>query len=188
MNFLPSSRPAADPIKVRLWLGKHRSSRQPVAILGVRGYYLNTMGEPGKNDRRMYDDAIFIVTPERVIPFNANVDPGAFRKHIAKLNAGEWRYKLGIHGNSKPKILRYEALVQARSVTVTRDQEGPDSGYFGINIHRGGVLKVSSIGCQTIAPLQWPEFIHTVKSEMAKHGQTEIAYVLTENTNAADAF
>jgi hypothetical protein len=33
------------------------------ALLGVRGYYLRTMGKPKINDRGMYDDAIILVTP-----------------------------------------------------------------------------------------------------------------------------
>lgn len=188
MIFLPSKRPQASESKVRAWLNRHRSSLYQVTLLGVRGYYLNSMGAAGKNDRRMYDDAIFLVTPDKVLSFNANVDPGAFKARIANLVCGEWRYKLGIHGLSKPKPLQYQALVQAAKVTVKRDEYGHESGYFGINIHKGGFFKVSSIGCQTIAPLQWTEFIGSVKREMEKFDQHEIPYVLTENTNGPDAF
>jgi lysozyme len=157
-------------------------------ILGVRGYYRNTMGERGKNDRRLYDDAIFIVTPERVYSFNANTDPGAFYKGIASLKAGEYLYKIGIHGLSKPKAFQYRALIQAGPVTVARDGVGDDTGFFGINIHRGGILRVSSIGCQTIPPHQWSAFIDTVKNEMIARDMKTIHYVLTENTDGPDAF
>jgi lysozyme len=154
--------------------------KHKVVLVGVRGYYLDTMGVRGKNDRRIYDDAIFLLSPTAFVAFNANVDPGAFAKGIANLKAGVWLYKLGIHGLSKPKNQRYEALVQAAKVTVHRDQVGDDTGFFGINIHRGRVSKVSSLGCQTIVPEQWSEFIGLVKSELRLHGQEVVPYVLVE--------
>ena len=150
------------------------------AILGVRGYYFNTMGEKGKNDRGIYDDALALVTPTAYVTFNANCDPGAFRTGIANLKAGVWLYKLGIHGLSKPKAKRYRALVQAAPVTVVRDQSGEETGWFGINIHRGGYNTTSSLGCQTVHPTQWPALIALVAQEMKRHGRTRIPYVLVE--------
>lgn len=150
-----------------------------IVIVGVRGYYKKLMGG-GKNSRGLYDDAIFIVAPECYLSFNANCDPGAHRKGIATLRAGLWRYKLGIHGLSKPKILQYTALVQAEKVTVDRDGEGEEYGFFGINIHKGGINTVSSLGCQTIHPSQWPSFIETVKAQLKKHDQKTVPYILTE--------
>lgn len=151
-----------------------------VCIVGIRGYYKQTMGDPTKNDRKIYDDALFIVAPECFMSFNANVDPGYFRKKIASLKTGVWKYKLGIHGLSKPKKLQYEALVQAAKVTVMRDEVGEDTGMFGINIHRGGNNSVSSLGCQTIVPAQWDSFIATVKSQLKKHNQKVVPYILVE--------
>lgn len=154
--------------------------KDKVCIVGVRGYYKDTMGEKGINDRSIYDDAIFIVAPECYVSFNANCDPGAHKKGIATLKAGLWRYKLGIHGLSKPKILQYTALVQAEKVTVDRDDEGQDYGFFGINIHKGGMNSVSSLGCQTIYPPQWASFIETVKAQLKKHDQKTVPYILVE--------
>src|SRR5262245_48185267 len=117
----------------------------------------------GENDRGIYDDALFIVSPETFVAFNANVDPSVFRRGIAALEAGGVRYKLGIHGLSRPAAQCYKALVQAGPVTVRRDETGNDTGWFGINIHRGGVSGTSSLGCQTIVPDQWPTFIAPVE-------------------------
>lgn len=150
-----------------------------VTIVGIRGYYRKLMGG-GENSRGVYDDAIFIVAPECYLSFNANCDPGAHKKGIATLRKGLWSYKLGIHGLSKPKALQYTALVQAAKVTVDRDGEGEESGFFGINIHRGGVNTVSSLGCQTIHPSQWPSFIETIKVQLKKHDQKTVPYLLVE--------
>lgn len=154
------------------------------ALLGRRGYYRDSMGQPGANDRGLYDDAIMLVTPTAYVTFNANCDPSRESPGMAVLKAGVWRYKLGIHGLSKPKPLQYEALVQADEVTVTRDGRGDDTGWFGINIHRGGRTTTSSLGCQTIHPSQWDGFIALVKGEMHRHGIATIAYCLTEREAA----
>ena len=92
---------------------------------------------------------------------------------------------MGIHGLSKPKNRRYEALVQADKVTVSRDSGevgvAPklDTGFFGINIHRGGYKTVSSEGCQTIYPDLWDTFMRLVKESMASAKSQKIAYVLS---------
>lgn len=154
------------------------------AILGRRGYYRDAMGVPGKNDRGIYDDAIFVVTPTAFVAFNANCDPSRARPGIAVLKAGVWQYKPGIHGLARPKEQQYLALVQAAPVTVVRDGRGDDTGWFGINIHRGGYSSTSSEGCQTIYPDQWPAFIELVKLEMQRHGLMRIPYALTEREAA----
>lgn len=156
-------------------------SENKVFLVSVRGYFLDTMGEKAKNDRGIYDDAIAIVSPRGVVTFNANTDPAKYKKGIANLNKGTWLYKIGIHGLSKPKALQYTALVQADKVTVHRDEQGNDTGWFGINIHKGGANSVSSIGCQTIPPSQWEAFISLVKSLMKEYGQKTIEYCLVEN-------
>lgn len=151
-----------------------------VVLVGIRGYYRDTMGAPGRNDRGIYDDAIILRSSTVHAAFNANTDPSVARKHVAVLKAGVWRYQVGTHGLSKPKAQRYTALVQAGDVTVIRDQEGSDTGYFGINIHRGGYTGTSSLGCQTIFPDQWPAFIALVQSELKRYAQKIIPYLLVE--------
>ena len=47
----------------------------PVCVVAVRGYYLDSMGSKGRNDRGIFDDAIFIVTPNNIFRFEANTDP-----------------------------------------------------------------------------------------------------------------
>lgn len=162
-----------------------------VFVVGVRGYYRDTMGAVGKNDRAMYDDALFIVAPDAFAAFNANTDPSGYRagrgtgaeKGMASLNPGIWRvHRLDLHKG------QYLALCQrAGPVTVTRDGTPPysETGGFGINIHKGGFNGTSSEGCQTVAPVQWPAFIamvtdHVKRLAGAAWRQEVVPYVLLE--------
>lgn len=182
-QIIPPARPGQ---KRTITLERLRASgisidKYPVLLLGVRGYYLDTMGERGANDRKIYDDAIFLVSNELHLSYNANCDPAAFRKSIASLMPGIWRYRLGIHGLSKPKARQYTAFVQAAPVTVARDEwANTQTGFFGINIHRGSRFSTSSLGCQTIWPGQWKEFINAGDHELKAARQTIIPYVLIE--------
>jgi hypothetical protein len=155
----------------------------PVCLVGIRGYYRDSMGAKGKNDRGIYDDALILVSPNVHATFNANVDPGAHginpkvRKGYASLKPGVYRYKVGKHGirSGNP----YTALVQAAAVTVQRDCGLTETGWFGINIHKGSTRSVSSEGCQTIPPAQWDAFITLVQSEMKRNNAKTLSYVLT---------
>lgn len=177
--ILPAARPRISREKIQLILAQHRVAA-PVALVGIRGYYRDTMGKHGANDRGIYDDAICLISKDAFVAFNANVDPSVHRRAIAVLQPGVWTYQLGIHGLSKPKEQRYRALIQAAAVTVLRDGGKGDYGWFGINIHRGGRTTTSSLGCQTLPPDQWPAFIALVEAEMKRAGVSELKYVLTE--------
>jgi hypothetical protein len=179
MSIVPAARPKLSRGAAEFILASKQVAAE-VVLLGMRGYYRDSMGKVGENDRGLYDDAIFLLSRESFTAFNANVDPSAYRRGIATLKPGVWKYKVGIHGLSKPKAQRYEALVQAGPVTVMRDGQGEDTGMFGINIHRGGLHGTSSLGCQTIVPAQWAAFMALVKQELKRAGQTVLPYVLVE--------
>jgi lysozyme len=152
---------------------------EEVYLIGIRGYYLDTMGKPGVNDRGIYDDCICIVAPNLFLAFNANTDPSAFRESIATLIPGRHLYKKGKHKISGPNP--YQALRPAtddESLPVTRDgKEGVFKG-IAINIHKGGYTTTSSEGCQTVYPDQWKEFIDTVYAQMKQFNQHYIPYNL----------
>jgi lysozyme len=155
----------------------------PVCLVGIRGYFRDSMGAVGKNDTGIYDDALVLVSPNAHVAFNANVDPSRLGynskagKPMAQLKPGVYRYKIGQHGISRGKP--YKALVQAGEVTVLRGDD-EETGYFGINIHRGGVSSTSSEGCQTLPPAQWPAFIQVVEGEMKRNNVKTISYLLTQ--------
>jgi hypothetical protein len=197
-TVLPSSRPrltqadlASKLAPFNLDRGKH-----PLVVVGIRGYYMDTMGQPGVNDRGIYDDAIFIDSADGFASYNGNTDPSKFRpgsgfndrtKGIAKLKAGVWlAHKLDYHGSRVHGP--YRAICQRLGkVTVIRDGTPPyeDTGNFGINIHKGGYQGTSSEGCQTLHPDQWDSFIN-LAMDLAKRyfgikwESTVIPYVLIE--------
>lgn len=155
-------------------LGLDRA-RTPFFVAGIRGYYRDTLGVAGRNDRGIYDDALFLVAPSAFAAFNGNTDPSGFRKGAGKgagkgmavLQPGLWRaHRFGLHRG------KYLALIQTGgAVTVMRDGNPPypDTGWFGINIHKGGYNTTSSLGCQTVYPTQWPAFIALAQDLAKRH-------------------
>jgi lysozyme len=182
--MLPPSRPQQAKSKTQALLTKARVADE-VALVGIRGYYRDTMGEVGKNDRGIYDDAIFLISPNAYATFNANTDPSVKRQGIAVLKPGVHRYRKGKHGLRKPGG-GYPALRPAspgEQLPVHRDDEGDSMG-IAINIHKGGTRTTSSEGCQTLYPSQWEAFISLAYSEMDRAGQKTIPYLLVEEGNA----
>lgn len=162
MLTLPNTTPKITREEILKKISFLNVSQYPLAIIGIRGYYENTMGEAGKNDRGIYDDAIILISTNVYATFNGNTDPSIFRKDIASLKEGTYyAHNFGMHKG------KYLALVQrSGEVVITRDgQVGEQKGYFGINIHKGGLNGTSSEGCQTIHPYQWESFITIAKSE-----------------------
>ncbi|MBK8810693.1 MAG: hypothetical protein IPN69_08170 [Acidobacteria bacterium] len=152
-----------------------RGVQDPVALVGIRGYYLDSKGKPGTNDRGIYDDAIILITPKICITFLANTDPSIFRPGIATMRPGVHRYYKGKHKQ------RYWALrLVGETVPVTRDgQTGTKTG-IALNIHKGCFRTTGSEGCQTIHPQYWDEFIELVYDAMDDYGQTTVPYCLVE--------
>lgn len=132
-----------------------------VAVLAVRGYYLDSMGRPAQNDRMIYDDAMFIVWPDGYAAFQANTDPNGYRAgHGTGSEKGMAMLKPGIHLFGKGYHRDYPAFRQCEKFTVIRDGNPPyeDCGYHGINLHRGGINSTSSLGCQTVPASSWESF------------------------------
>lgn len=165
--------------------------KTPVILVGIRGYYLDSMGELGKNDRGDFDDAFFWITPNSFVAFNGNTDPSKYRKGkgtgsakgMASLAEGVWKYKTGIHNGSSP----HPAFRQFASVTVVRDGVDGDykeTGDFGINIHKAGVMNLttSSLGCQTVPRSQWNSFKEFGYSNIKAFELKSFPYLLIAET------
>jgi len=183
--MIPKNRPQIRRKDTEKLLASRRVS-DPVCVVGIRGYYRDTMGAKGKNDVGIYDDALIVVTPNAHVAFNANVDPSRLGfnaragKPMAQLKPGVWRYKIGQHGINRGNP--YKALVQAAPVTVLRG-DGEETGWFGINIHRGGRNSTSSEGCTTLPPgPNWDGFIALVDTELKRNNAKTLSYVLVSNS------
>lgn len=157
--------------------------KYPCVLVGVRGFY-PAMGLEDVNDRQMYDDAFIFYSPSIFATFNGNVDPNGYRygygtgsrKGMASLKTGVWHYQKGLHKG-------YPAFIQADKVTVIRDGKDADyedTGFFGINIHRGGETSTSSLGCQTVPTSQWGTFRSLIYAELERHNQAIFPYVLID--------
>jgi hypothetical protein len=173
MTMLPPLKPRLSTAELERLLEPYAIERQkyPLLVVGIRGYYRDSMGKPGVNDRGIYDDALFIHSPYVTASYNGNVDPSKYlegqgfgqKKGMASLNNGFWPvYRFDLHKG------KYLALCQrAGKVTVTRDGDPPyqDTGDFGVNIHMGGWGTTGSEACQTIHPDQWTSFIRLAEDQ-----------------------
>ncbi len=123
--------------------------------LAIRGYYLDSEGKPGANDRNKWDDAWVIYSPDHgILTYRANTDPTGYlagsgtgsSKGRASLAPGVWLYGIGKH---KGRL----AFRQAAQVLVLRDAKGggtyEDWGVHAINLHDAPGSTTSSLGCQT---------------------------------------
>jgi hypothetical protein len=114
----PAAKPrlSSDDLKQKLNAFTIDYVKYPLIIVGIRGYYKNSMGAPKINDRGIYDDAVFIYTPCVFAAFNANTDPSVYRKKtttkkgIVSLLPGAWYvHKFDVHRGAHSQ---YPAICQ----------------------------------------------------------------------------
>lgn len=173
--------------------------RSPVQLLIVRGYYRDSMGVKGKNDRGIYDDAFFLLADDgEFLGFNGNADPAKVRKGkgtgsekgMGSLKPGVWKYKPGKHKG------KTSAFRQAERVTLLRDCEKDTPGAikiggayfyedssladFGVNVHPGGEKSTNSEACLTVPPKQWSLFHDMLHALLKKYGAKDFELILIE--------
>ncbi len=187
--ILPDARPVQNAEVTRQIVEAHRHllpkqvAKDDTLILAVRGYYSKTFKAAG-NDRGVYDDAIFVVLPDRVVSFNANTDSSNYKTGVANLKAPQGvGYIRGKHGLSRSDG-GYMAFRQATDVVVVRDKQGEDKDSAGkrfwTNLHRGGITGTSSLGCITVPPHQWDEFRDLLYSVLDRRHWTMLGLVLLD--------
>lgn len=112
--------------------------RCPVLLLGVRGYFRNSLGRLGVNDFGVYDDALFVVINDlkrgelRVVGrFNANCDPSqtgyepGTSQPYAQLMPGVWPLRPGRHHDDRGRMRELTA-------SEAHDLEADPSGDYGL--------------------------------------------------------
>lgn len=173
-------------VKEQLYKALAKWDNKCVYVAAFRGYYLDTMGKPGVNDRGIYDDALCVVWPDGFEAFNGNTDPSRHKESVATLIPGLHFFKQGKHGITTHKDGGYPAFRPATPdeiLPVWRD--GQDWGVkvfkgIAINLHKGGYTTTSSEGCQTVHPDQWQEFQEKIYALMGKYKQSVLPYVLVD--------
>lgn len=178
------TRPKLTEKEARALIEKHCPDLSAdVVLIGIRGYYKRTMGDPTKNDRNIYDDAFFVIGPGYYKTFNANTDPSKYKKGIGSLKPGLHWYRKDYHHKWDPKK-RYPAFRPAthdESLPGYRDGMKGEFKIIAANIHAGGETTTGSEACQTVKKSQWKEFQTEVYELMDKAGQELLPYLLIEN-------
>ena len=160
--------PEADVRKILDTLRPDWEATGKPVVLAIRGYFRDSMGAPGKNDRGIFDDAFLVFAGGALSRWPGNTDPSGYARGRAVLNPGNWEFAPGIHGITHPDG-GYPAFRQPEgySFTVTRDGEGEAKGEFAINLHRGSPSGgTSSLGCQTVPVSSWPKFKKTLQDAL----------------------
>jgi hypothetical protein len=167
--------------------------------LAIRGYYLDSEGKKGMNDRGLWDDAWCLYSPQHgVMTYRANTDPTGYlagsgtgsKKGRAVLAPGVWLYGEGPH-KGRP------AFRQAAPCLVMRDGVGgkpyQDWGVHAINLHDAPGGSTSSHGCQTLPKKEFvliqPMFLQWLDKAQNPYGKNDwgqkvrtFEYVLIEET------
>lgn len=166
---IPKSRPQKTWEQIQQIIKDHGVPARKLVLVFWRGYYRDTMGKPGVNDRGIHDDAFFVWSdvPGKMRTFNGNTDPTRYRKGfgtgankgMACVEPGVMAFTRGLHKG------KYRALRQYGTFKIKRDGS-PDyiemDDDSGINVHHDSPISTSSEGCFTTPESQWDDYIDTV--------------------------
>ncbi|HEY8560527.1 MAG TPA: hypothetical protein VIL74_09130 [Pyrinomonadaceae bacterium] len=157
-------------------------------VVGVRGYFLNSVGKPGENDLNLWDDAILVYYDSVLVKtFNANTDPSKHNQKLAMLDAGLYEFYQGTH---KERIKAFRAYPEGVELPCKRQQfDGSwvKSKCSAINIHDGAFNDTWSAGCQTVINQtphkQFDEFRDLVYDLMDANKMKTFKYLLLEESD-----
>jgi hypothetical protein len=167
-----------------------------------RGYYRDSLGKPGVNDRGINDDAIGFISDTADYRVRANVDPSIYRTGVASLKSRQvvwyrpgWHGYASIHGHSafrqdSPVVVKRDGTESfAKGVTHKTYGACLGNGYwtdlgfsdrFWTNLHRQTGKGTSSLGCQTIPMPEWTAFRAIVMAELARLSLTRFPCIILE--------
>lgn len=169
-------------------------------------YNLNLIGiRKSQEATNRFVDTFMVIykTPDgqwHSLSFPCTTAPGWYylkhglEKGTAVMKPGQYRgaYQRGTHNG---KVSQYTALVQRKPITVYRDRnkdyyydyEHPETGLFGVNIHRAtkwGVSEIvdkNSAGCQVLASANdFATLMHLVDMQIQQGLGNSFTYTLLE--------
>lgn len=180
-RMTPRLRPQQDVSRTWHWLNVNGVDTTKPAILAMRGYFQDSMGKPGVNDRGIYDDAFFVVSPREHRSFFGNTDPTRHKHGVAMIMPGVHPYRRAYHKWGKAGgHPAFRPATPGEELPVWRDGiEDPRPG-IACNMHRGGWTTTSSEGCLTIHPDHWQEFYDMVDRLMDEYDLKTIPVCLIE--------
>lgn len=180
-----------------------------ISAMGKKGYVVYSNGKLNLVGIRLnhavtnrFDDELVAFTTDGGVSMDCTTDPGSYYmtypmsdRGTAVLAPGQYvaAYRLGKHKG-------YDAIVQARPVTVYRDWKdngkldytNPETGMFGINIHRANAVVRSkqvdrwSAGCTVVAdPTDFSHLLYMAKNSAHEFGP-ELTYTLMEEADLHD--
>jgi hypothetical protein len=151
-------------------------------VLGIRGYYKDSMGKVGENDRNLYDDAFVMVGKDFYDTYRGNTDPRNTEAGKACLLPGYYTFIQGYHGYGKKSGHKAFRTDNPRQVLpVLRDKQNGIKEGVTINFHKGGIYSTNSAGCQTVPPDIWDKEFFTEAYSQTDKTNKRFDYLLIEN-------
>ncbi|MEK7952800.1 hypothetical protein [Luteolibacter soli] len=188
-------------LALEAWLKDGNTGPLPkVYNLAVRGYRAESMGPTKENDFGYFDDAFFLVTPEWMLPANANTDPSRLGwnegvgKPYGMLKPGVWWMYSGAHKGRKPALRQADDAEVAKQLGIPHEGKfhirrmwGRDDprnydewGHQQVNLHfgRGPITGTSSWLCLTVP--EGSPWIQEAVNALKKYGQKLLPNILIE--------
>lgn len=172
-KILPPARPKRDDATLDAVIEHFNLVPTRACLIYVRGHYLDTMGRPGVDDVNIYDDAVYLVSPNRRESWNANTSPSFPKKGYAELVLGQYVYYPSYHHIWEPKK-RYRAFrPYPEGIKLKCLRNGKLSTCQATNLHMGSDNPAAfdvvwSQGCMTVPRSQYPDYELTVRTEVER--------------------
>lgn len=172
-KILPPARPKRDDATLDAIIDHFNLVPTRASLIVVRGYYLDSLGKRGVDDTNIYDDAAYLVSPNRRESWNFNTSPSFPEKGYAELVLGQYVYYPSFHHISNPRK-RYKALrPYPEGVTLKCLRHGKLSTCSHCNIHMGSDNPIAfdvvwSRGCMTAPRHQYPDLQTKVFAEIER--------------------
>lgn len=158
-----------------------------VLVIGIRGYFRDSVGKAGQNDLGVWDDAVLVYENGTLRKtFNGNTDPSKVNADLAMLDTGIYQFYKGIHRSRISAFRAYPEGVRLKCKRQNSKGVWYESWCSAINFHDGGLNDTWSAGCQTVinqgVHRQFIEFRTLVYSLMDASKLKTFTYLLIDES------